>query len=106
MDSSASWRGAVALAEADARPGAYYVTARDERGRTAYLVGPFMQRKPGQTAHAQALGLVRRAKRELQRMHYREAPWLVYGTARIARLSAPLPTGKLNQLIEGAPRNV
>lgn len=96
---SASWNGKVALSEADARPGAYYVTARDESGRTAYLLGPFIQLKPGQTAHAQALGLARRARRyvsanfsSVRTMGY------TYGTARIAKFTQ-IPSGKLNGLI-------
>lgn len=93
--SSASWRGRVALAEADARPGAYYVTTKDERGRTAYLLGPFVQHRPGQTAHARALGYVRRARLHIFDNYPRSHEW-TFGTARIARIGAPLPTGKLN----------
>lgn len=94
---SASWRGAVRLADADALPGAYYVTARDETGRTAYLLGPFVQSRPGQGAHARALGLVRKARRYTQR-HYSREMGLVYGTTRVARLSR-LPKGKLNEAL-------
>ena len=80
METSASWRGAVALGEADARPGRYYVTAKDGR-RTAFLLGPFVQPTWGKQAHARALGEVRRAKRYLNAIGHSEAPWLAYGTA-------------------------
>lgn len=92
---SASWDGAVCFAEADGKPGHYYVTARREDGRTALLVGPFTQRTPGQNAHAQALGYVRAARRLVNEVNPRKAPWLVYGTSRIDRRGCP-PAGKLN----------
>lgn len=92
---SASWDGRVALAEADAKPGHYYVTARKTTGQTAFLLGPFTQRKPGQTAHAQALGYVRAARRLVHELNSREAPWLVYGTSRLELCGSPI-VGKLN----------
>jgi len=101
MEASASWRGAVALAEADALPGAYYVTCRREDGRTAFLLGPFVQRTPGQNAHAQALGLVHKARRYVQEKGADHFHSLTYGTARVARFTN-LPTGKLNDALLAA----
>lgn len=92
--SSAAFRGRVRLEEADALPGAYYVTARDEAGRTAYLLGPYVQHRPGQTAHARALGRVRAVRRHVADNYPRSIGW-TFGTARVARLSG-LPAGKLN----------
>lgn len=98
-DSTASWRGKVSEAEADALPGAYYVTAIREDGRHAYLLGPFIQRTPGKTAHSQALGLARKARRLVADLHLDDFHSLRYGTARLARLNR-LPVGKLNDRIQ------
>jgi hypothetical protein len=98
---SASWDGRVAYSEADALPGAYYVTARDETGRTAYLVGPFVQPKPGQGAHAQALGLLRKARRHVQQHYARSMGW-TFGTARVSRFNR-LPDGVLNRALGVRP---
>lgn len=69
----------------DARPGHYYVTARDSRGRTAFLLGPYTQQRHGQTAHARALANVLRAKRwaDENTREGRLFPDLLYGTARL-----------------------
>lgn len=91
--SSASWRGRVALAEADGKPGHYYVSIIDRHGRTCLALGPFTQLKPGQTAHAQALGLTRKVRHHVR--NYTEAAWWRYGTCRLDLCSKP-PRGKLN----------
>lgn len=99
-ETSASWRGKVALAEADARPGRYYVTARDGR-RTSFLLGPFVQPTLGKSAHARALGEVRRARRYVS-ANYRDGrgDFFAYGTAWLP-LTGAAPVGKLNALIGG-----
>ena len=94
----AAWDGKIRLAEADAKPGHYYVTCRDERGRTAYLLGPFTQTTYGQQAHARALGALQRTKRYVSRK-YSNSAWWTYGTARVPLLGAPVPTGKLNEIV-------
>ena len=99
FECSAAWQGRVKLAEADARPGRYYVTCRDARGRTAYLVGPFTQSTYGKEAHARALGALRSAKRIAGEVFWREAPWLTYGTAWMPLYGAA-PVGKLNGILE------
>lgn len=95
---SASWEGKVKLSEADARPGRYYVTARNERGQTAYLLGPFVQHGYGKTAHAQALGRLRAAKRYIIDHHMDAFASLSYGTAWMP-LYGKAPIGKLNDLV-------
>lgn len=105
-DSSAAWRGAVRLAEADATPGAYYVTARNQRGQTAFLVGPFLQRRPGKNAHARALAAVRAARRAVHELYPSEAPWLMFGTSRVPfSHGLETPAGKINAHVGAyAPR--
>lgn len=95
---SASWRGKVAYAEADGKPGHYFVTARDERGRTAFLLGPFTQPTLGQAGHARALGAVRRARHYCNAHGLNPYNELAFGTARIPLLGAPLPKAKLEGL--------
>lgn len=74
--------------EADARPGYYYVTARDERGRTAYLAGPFAN------DHAAALDAVWAAKRLVEeRYPERQTFGVGYGTCRVHDVQkSELPT--------------
>ena len=98
MSGSASWRGRVALAEADAKPGHYYVTVRKPDGRTALALGPFTQRRPGKEAHAQALGYVRRVRRFVQERNLGgpHTAWLTFGTSRIDIVGTP-PVGRLNK---------
>jgi len=95
---SASWNGRVRLDEADALPGHYYVSIRDERGRTALAFGPFTQTRPGKDGHAQALGAVRTVRRYLMDSDWRNAPWYAYGTCRLP-LQANPPAGRLNDQI-------
>ena len=96
QDSSASWRGRVALSEADGRPGRYYVTARNERGQTAFLLGPFTQPTLGQSGHARALGLVRKARRIVHDLNLDRSNSFSYGTAWMPLYGAA-PVGKLNE---------
>lgn len=96
LSTDASWNGRVALAEADARPGRYYVTARDA-GRTAFLLGPFTQASWGKEAHARALGQVRAAKRFCSE-RFDRAAFFAYGTVWVP-LYGDAPVGKLNDLI-------
>lgn len=69
----------------DPRPGLYYVTARDGV-RTAYLAGPY-------DTHAAALDAVNPARKRLDYVeHHPHAPFLGYGTARLAPdYAGPLP---------------
>lgn len=97
---SASWNGGVRLRDADGKPGHYYVTVRREDGRYAFALGPFTQPRPGQTAHAQALGLVQRVRRYVTQNDWREGPWLLFGTTRIDLCGSP-PQGKLNAALKG-----
>ena len=99
MDSSASWRGKVALAEADGKSGHYYVTAKDERGRTAFLLGPFTQPTLGQSGHARALSAVRKARRYCNDNGLNPYNALAFGTARIPLIGVALPVAKLNDRI-------
>lgn len=94
---TASWHGKVAFSEADAKPGHYYVTIRDQRGRVSYALGPFTQPKLGQNAHAQALGRVASVRRYVNR-EYQMGCWWEYGTARIDLCGSP-PLGKLNNVL-------
>ena len=95
---SASWNGKVALAEADAKPGDYYVSVRNERGQTALVLGPFRQTRPGRDAHAKALGSVRDVKRYIGEHDWRNAPWITYGTCRVDICGTPV-RGKLNEAL-------
>ena len=96
---SAALLGRVAFAEADAKPGHYYVSVRDERGRTALALGPFTQPSPGGPyAHARALGLLRTVRHIVEERDWRNAPWYQYGTCRLPLQTDP-PQGKLNQLV-------
>ena len=93
---SASWNGKTALSEADAKPGRYYVTCRDSRGRTAYLLGPFTQQSWGKDAHARALGMVRDARRlTIKRYADRDTAFATWGTAWLP-LIGTAPAGLLN----------
>lgn len=87
------------LADLDGSPGSYYVTARDERGRVAWLLGPWTQQRPGTTAHAMAHGSIRRAARLLDTLGHPDAPWLAYGTARVP-LGARQPRAVLAHLVD------
>lgn len=91
---SAAWQGKVRFAEADARPGHYYVTAKDERGRVAYLLGPFTQHSFGKEAHARALGQLQAAKHQISET-YSSSAWWTFGTAWMP-LYGSAPVGKLN----------
>ncbi len=98
---SASWDGKVQLAEADARPGRYYVTCKDSSGRkVAYLLGPFEQHGYGKGGHARALGMVQVARRYVNE-HYsdRDTAFASFGTAWVP-LYGKAPAGKLNGVIE------
>jgi hypothetical protein len=95
-EADASWRGKVALGEADAKPGRYYVTVWDGR-RAGYLLGPFVQHGWGKEGHARALGLVADARRYVQ-AHHTDSHWWSFGTVRVP-LFGPAPAGKLNDLI-------
>ncbi len=99
---SASWNGAVAEVEADSLPGRYYVTARDERGRMAYLLGPFVQATYGKQAHCRALAAVRDARRYVVD-NVRDGVWFTFGTARLS-LFGDAPAGKLNEVLERGTR--
>lgn len=79
----------------DGKPGHYYVTARD-RGRTALLLGPFTQHKPGTLAHRQALGAILACKREVRRRGYTDTGFESYGTCRMPLGGTPR-TGKLGR---------
>lgn len=96
MTALAQWDGKVRYADADGRPGHYYVSVRS-RGRYVLALGPFTQRAPGgQYAHAKALGLVRAVRRyvsEHDRSRYE--PWYEYGTCRLPLEPNP-PAGRLN----------
>lgn len=98
LSTDASWNGRTRLVEADARPGRYYVTARDG-GRTAFLLGPFVQPSWGKEAHARALGEVRRARRFCSE-NFARADFFAYGTAWTP-LTGPAVVGRLNGLIGG-----
>lgn len=94
--SPAFWRGSVALSEADGKPGRYYVTARNERGQTAFLLGPFVQPTLGQAGHARALGSVRKVRHYCNENHLNPFNALTFGTARLD-LFGNAPVGKLNE---------
>ena len=99
-DSSASWRGRVALGEADARPGRYYVTARDERGRHAFLLGPYVQPTYGKEAHARALAEVRVARRIVEDLNLNPFAALTFGTCWTPLYGSAVE-GKLNGYKDG-----
>lgn len=96
----AAWLGRVALCEADARPGRYYVTRRNDAGKTAFLLGPFNQPSYGKEGHARALGRLRAAKRYIGETYPNSAFW-TFGTAWIP-LYGRAPVGKLNDVLEGS----
>jgi hypothetical protein len=82
----------------DGRPGLYYVTARSENGRVAFLVGPFRQPiRPGDTAaHERALAAVLPARREVDRRNYRDTTWGVsFGTSWLPLTTPNPPRGVL-----------
>jgi hypothetical protein len=93
----AAWQGRVRLADADARPGRYYVTCRDDHGRTAFLLGPFNQPTYGQQGHARALGRLRAAKHHVIENYPRSAFW-TFGTAWMPLIGSA-PIGKLNAVL-------
>lgn len=93
-----AWCGKIRLAECDALPGRYYVTARNERGQTAFLVGPFTQTTLGQQGHARALGALRRAKEHVLDNYPRSMGW-TFGTARLSLYGSSAPVGKLNEIV-------
>ena len=95
---NASWQGKVALIEADGKPGRYYVTAKNERGQTAFLLGPFLQPTCGQAGHARALGSVKKARRYCDVNNLNPFGALTFGTARLS-LYGTAPKGKLNELL-------
>lgn len=81
----------------DGKPGYYYVTARD-RGRTAVLLGPFLQRRPGTLAHRQALGAVAACRGEtLRRFQDDDTAFAVFGTCRVPLDYPNPPVGKLGR---------
>ncbi|GIV03662.1 MAG: hypothetical protein KatS3mg015_2492 [Fimbriimonadales bacterium] len=90
------WHGRVALREADAKPGHYYVSVRDGL-RLALVLGPFTQPAPGgQYGHARALGYVRKVRRYVEeRDHFGR---YTYGTARLPLTEQP-PSGSLNDVL-------
>lgn len=73
----------------DGKPGLYYVTARD-RGKTAFLLGPFVQSQPGTRAHRQALGAVGTCRRHVRAVGFTDAAFATFGTARL-ELDHPIP---------------
>lgn len=79
----------------DGKPGFYYVTARD-RGRTAVLLGPFEQHRPGTLAHRQALGAVTACRRAVQRT-YSDAAFATFGTCRLPLDYPNPPAGRLGR---------
>lgn len=96
---SASWNGRVAEIEADAQTGHYYVTARNDRGQTAFLLGPFTQRTLGKQAHCRALGAVRKARRYCDSHGLNDFAELRFGTCRLPLVGGALPKAKLEGLI-------
>lgn len=74
----------------DSAPGWYYVTARNDSGRAAFLLGPYEQ-------HIDALLMVSRASVHL-RDKLPDAAWYAYGTARVAMEGVP-PKARLNDEI-------
>lgn len=90
--------GGYGLRKQTRKPGHYYVTCRDDRGRTAFLLGPFTQTTYGQQAHARALGALQRTKRYVSRK-YSNSAWWTYGTVRVPLMGGPVPEGKLNEIV-------
>lgn len=75
----------------DARPGLYYVTAQDDRGRAAFLLGPFVR-------HLDALVRVQRAKAAaLGRAP--EAFWWKFGTSRVEPGAHDARVGVMNDVV-------
>lgn len=68
--------------------GGFYVSALNDRGKSALLLGPFQ-------THEEALTQVDLGRRLAERVDYRAA-WYAYGTARMPE--GPFPAGKLNDL--------
>lgn len=83
------------MRDADGRPGRYYVTIRDGRGRTCFALGPFVQLSPGQNAHARALLEVRRVRRLVAGLGLDGWHDWSYGTAWLPLYGAA-PVGKFN----------
>ena len=85
----------------DGKPGHYYVTARDERGRYAFLLGPYTETgRPDHAprAHQQALGLVTYARVMADQCYsWHSTAGASYGTCRLPLSDSP-PRGKLHAL--------
>jgi len=96
---SAFWNGKVREIEADAQTGHYYVTAKNDRGQTAFLLGPFTQKTLGKQAHCRALGAVRKARRYCDDHGLNNFNELRFGTARIPLMGVKLPKAKLEGLV-------
>lgn len=77
--------------EVDLAPGLYYVSARNDSGGAALLLGPYAH-------HLQALTMVGRASSYLV-ARSPEAIWLHYGTARRDDAVEDAPQGKLNAVV-------
>lgn len=74
----------------DQKPGRYFVTARNEAGKTACLLGPFAR-------HIEALVMVDRARNLVPEKFGPDAWWLSYGTVRVDMSQPNDPVrGKLN----------
>ena len=80
----------------DGKPGLYYVTARD-RGRTAVLLGPFEQRRPGTLAHRQALGAVTACRHAVRRIGFCDTAFATFGTCRLPLDYPSPPAGRLGR---------
>lgn len=87
-------------ADADSRPGLYYVTARNgSGGKVVPLIGPFVQRSPGKEAHARALAQVDAARAHAIR-HYDGggyASFALYGTVRMCPFMSNPPVGRFGR---------
>lgn len=72
-----------ARGEIDRRPGNYYVTARRDDGRAAFLLGPF-------DSHREAWARVQEGRKRAEGVDMR-AIWYSYGTARVDLPRAECP---------------
>lgn len=77
-------------------PRAFYVTARDGRGRTLYLLGPFAR-------HTRALGLVTCVRLLMSRAGLDPFHSIGYGTASLPLRPETLPRGTLAELLHCGP---
>ncbi len=80
--------------DVDPSPGLYYVSARNDAGKTALLLGPYPR-------HLDALLMVGRASSYLIDRSP-EATWLYYGTLRLGDVGSEMPEGKLNEHVLSA----